>query len=647
MKGRRYSTAWLAAAGLALGAGSGGPALAGVVDEERVYRQEALAHAGAVASAYRRLEEHILLGSTGITAWTGSVPPASTGWLALWTERGVRARYCDDTLLVYLAPSELKGVGADHRSVHVAPFAYVPDGNEGQFPALHWLEGNVAQGGAARPTLSLPGCMTGDPLPSGRAALAGGVKDPFVHMTDGVSHELKTEACPAGMHGPGRRYAREIRQRQTGRGDPVGAPVEGTWRLVADACRGDYDDWEHYTVACSWTAGAPHHREMFGEEIWRRLKSVTAAGMTYGTPEFVSTSCWSGVAGTHPTPVINETSSLETMSVACGQGHTGTRRYRRTKTTRSTQFPWDDAPVITVRTTSWSLASSTCAGVQETTPPACDPDVEECEGTLECDPLTDEDCGQEGGTPPDEPDVYEFDVDKTRTRLCSVANAALTGTYVETQTCRYQYELYADGTRSDPVLLGCGVWWMSEDNCVPPPPPPGSTAGGYPPGSPGSGQCAPPSDGSASPGDGECGGLDPGIAAAIGAASGDGGSGDGGGGDGGGGGGCYFTTAVVEQRGEEPDDGPTLTALRDFRDTYMMETPLRRAMVWAYYRIAPLVVRDLPADDPSWQPMGEHIDRSVALIREGRLEAAFRAYVTGSSRLMLRWWLLRAGKAFS
>ena len=292
MRSWRNSTALVAAAGLAAGGAGGSAALAAsVADEERVYRQDALAHAEAVASAYRRLEEHILVRSTGETSWPGSVPPEETGWLASWTERGVRARYCDDTLLVYLAPAEVKGTRGDHRAVHVAPHAYVPDGNEARFPSLHWLEGNVAEGGAARPTVTLPACMTGDPLPSGRAAMAGGVADPFVHMRVGVSHELRTVPCPAGMHGPGRREAREIRQEETGRGDPVGSPVVGTWQLVADACRDDYEELEHYTVACSWQAGPPHNREMFGEEIWRRMRTVSAPteanpdGVSYGPPE--------------------------------------------------------------------------------------------------------------------------------------------------------------------------------------------------------------------------------------------------------------------------------------------------------------------------------------------------------------------------
>lgn len=641
MRAGRGLVAGLTAAALAAGGAGGASAAQSVGDEERAFRQEALGHAGAVASAYRRLEEHILLQSTAITTWAGSTPPATTGWLASWTVRGLRARYCDDTLLVYLDPQKLKGVGSDHRAVHAAPHAFVGEGEESRFPALHWLEGNVAKGGVARGSVTLPVCMTGDPLPSGRAALAGGVKDPFVHLRAGASYELRELSCPSGHHGPdpGIREAREVTWTEDGRGNRIGAKVFGTWQEIANMCRGDYSDWEYFTRECTWTAGRPHNREMTGEEVWKRRRTVTAAGTVLGTPVLESSSCWEGeelAKEAEDTPTITEVAQPESMTVACGQGFTGTRRYERTKTTRSTQFRWDSAPVVSVRYTSWSQTSSSCAPVVE--PPKCDPNVEKCEGTG-CDPLVDTDCGKQVGGPDPKsadpkPSTRTVDVDLTRTRQCP---SPMTGTYVQTQTCRYTYELSADGTRTQVGDKACGVWWMSVDNCKPPPgkepfQPPG-------PGNPGGGSCGPPGDGSASPGDGPCTGMDGSIAAAVAAATGSsGGSGSGG---------CYFTTAVVELRGEEPDDGPTLTALREFRDTYMMETPLRRAMVRAYYAIAPLVVRDLPADDPSWKPMGGHIERSVALIRDGDLKGAFRAYVTGSARLMLRWWWLRAQRALS
>ena len=156
-----------------------GPAPAQQSANERVYRQEALAHARAVTTAWRRLESYILGGSAGtpdpqgtsVSGWSGEVPPAGSGWLADWTLRGVRARYCEDTLLVYLAPERLKGVGRDHRAVQAAPHAYAGGGAQGQAPVLHWLETGRAMGAAGRPSVALPACLSDTALR--RAAALG------------------------------------------------------------------------------------------------------------------------------------------------------------------------------------------------------------------------------------------------------------------------------------------------------------------------------------------------------------------------------------------------------------------------------------------------------------------------------------------
>ncbi len=295
-----------------------------VSGDERVYRQEALAHAGAVEAAWRRLETFILEESGAATSWPGAVPPAATGWQAGWTARGLEARYCDDTLLVYLAPEALKGTGSDHRAVHAAPHAY--DG--GDRPVLHWLESGTAHGGAGRAGVTLPACLSaagaGGPLPSGRAALAGGVRDPFVHLTDRVTRETREEPCPDGEHGAGRTLIREATQAHDGRGNRAGDPVFGPWELSIDLCRADYSQWEHYTLACHWDAGPPHDRRMEGREVWRRLKTVTAGGESLGPPQFVSTSCWTGEAlPPPPEPEIGETTHEETKSGSCPAGYTG------------------------------------------------------------------------------------------------------------------------------------------------------------------------------------------------------------------------------------------------------------------------------------------------------------------------------------
>ena len=528
--------AWLlsgASAAVLLGAGAlaAGPALAQVAADERVYRQEALAHAGAVETAWRRLETFILRESGAAVSWPGAVPPASTGWQAPWTQRGLEARYCEDTLLVYLAPEALKGVGRDHRAVHAAPHAY----GGGEKPVLHWLESGVARGGAGRGAMTLPACLSeaarGGPLPSGRAALAGAVRDPFTHTTERVTRERTEEPCPAGMHGEGRTLVREVTRTENGRGDPVGDPVEGAWEVLIDLCRADYSRWEHYTLTCHWDAGPPHNRRMEGREVWRRLRTVSAAGETLGAPEFVSTSCWTGNAlPPPPVPAISETAREETKSGSCPAGYTGSIGYERTVTLRSTRFPWDEAPVMQTITGAWTVASDGCVAVPE----------------------------------PDR-----------------------------------------DGpVHGDPGGPGGGAGAPGGDGC-------GSDSGG---------------------------GGDSGDSGGVGVCSADGIGVNGGGGNGGGGGdgGCFLTAAVVELRGEA-DGGPTLTALRAFRDGYMMRTAERRALVDEYYAVAPMIVAAIPAGHAEWERIAAEVDAAVEAIAGGADDAAFGIYVELVRRLKADW----------
>ena len=505
------------------------PAEAQGYEAERTYRQEALAHATAIAEAWRRLEDHILRRSAAPVSWTGSVPPAAAGWLDAWTEHGVRARYCENTLLVYMEPAVLKGVGRDHRSVQVAPHLYA----DGGLAALHWLEGGAAAGTAGRPDVALPACLSdasfGGPLPSGRAALAGTVRDPHLDLRERVSHERTVEDCPAGTHpsgwphGGGRTMTREVRQTHDGRGDPVGDPVTGTWQVSIDDCRADYSEWEHYTLECSWLAGPPHNREMTGQEIWRREKTVTAAGVSWGTPEFVSTSCWEGKVPALPQARITETLRTETASGACPADYSGTAVLTRTVTERATLWPWDSQPTVQDIPGNWIADETGCLPVV---------------------------------SPPIHPDRF---------------------------------------TPGGPTGTGTG--------------------------GPGDGTCGPSGDGGGSdgPGDGTCSG--PGV----------------GPGSGGGNGGCFLTEAVVSVRGIETDDGPTLTALRAFRDGYMQETVERRALVVHYYEIAPRIVAAIPRGHEDWGWIGAQVDEAVAAIRTGEDDRAFAIYVAMVRRLEARW----------
>ena len=526
---------------------SAAPASAQQSANERVYRQEALAHARAVTTAWRRLESYILEGSAGtpdpdgtsVSGWSGAVPPAASGWLADWTLRGVRARYCEDTLLVYLAPERLKGVGRDHRSVQAAPHAYAGSGAQGQAPVLHWLEAGRATGATGRPSVTLPACLSdtafGGPLPSRRAALAGTVRDPYAHTNERVSRERQLEDCAAGEHGQGRTRVREVTQTHDERRNPVGDPVHGPWQLLIDECRADYTAWENYTLVCHWAAGPPHNRRMEGREIWRRLKSVTAEGETLGPPEFVSTSCWTGKVPVPPKAVVTETAQTEAMTDGCPPGYTGSQDYRRTATRRATQFPWDAEPIVQINYGPWILETDSCEAV---TPP---------------------DWGGDADIGGGQPDAGGF-----------------------------------------------------------------GGAGG-----PGGDSCSPSLDPDA--GTDVCS-VDSSIGfdtSGVGSGGGDGG--------GGGGSGCFLTTAIVERRGIEADDGPTLTALRRFRDGYMMKTPKRRALVAEYYEIAPRIAAAIPQGHSDWDWIGGRIDAAIAAIAAGDEDAAFAVYAAMVRRLAKRW----------
>ena len=547
-------------------------------ESEEVYRQEALAHARAISEAWRRLEDHILRRSAAPTRWTGSVPPASTGWLDAWTERGVRARYCGNTLLVYMEPEVLKGVGRDQRSVQVAPHLYAAAGG---LAALHWLAGSVAEGTAGRPDVALPACLSdssfGGPLPSGRVALAGTVRDPHLDLRERISHERTVEDCPAGTHGGGRTMTREVRQAHDGRGDPVGDPVTGSWQVSIDDCRADYSEWEHYTLACSWLAGPPHNREMTGQEIWRREKTVTADGVSWGTPEFVSTSCWEGRTPALPQAEVTETVRTETTAGACPAGYSGTAVLTRTVTTRSTTWPWDAQPTVQDIPGNWIADQSGCSRVVT---PVSEPPDDEPDGE---NPDDEGDPESPDGTP--DPDVRDDEPDP------------------ETPDEKPK-------PRTPQVTPGG----------------PGGTGTGT--GAPGTGACGPSGDsggsdggGSDGPGDGTCSG--PGVGPGAGSGGGDGG--------------CFLTEAVVGARGIEADDGPTLTALRSFRDGYMQQAPERRALVARYYEIAPRIVAAVPRGHGDWAWIGAQVDEAVAAIHAGEKDRAFAIYVAMVRRLEARW----------
>lgn len=97
----------------------------------------------------------------------------------------------------------------------------------------------------------------------------------------------------------------------------------------------------------------------------------------------------------------------------------------------------------------------------------------------------------------------------------------------------------------------------------------------------------------------------------------------------GGGGFCFITTAVCEARGEA-DDGPTLTKLRGFRDSYMQENRYRQGLVWLYYRTAPALVERIKERADASAYLETLYDRFIApacaAIDQGLMMDAFTLY---------------------
>ena len=99
---------------------------------------------------------------------------------------------------------------------------------------------------------------------------------------------------------------------------------------------------------------------------------------------------------------------------------------------------------------------------------------------------------------------------------------------------------------------------------------------------------------------------------------------------------CFLTTCVTRLRGEA-DDGPTLTALRAFRDNYMTSDPNRVQLVMEYYRDAPRIAAAIPRNHSDWEWMADRIDLAANAASAGHDEAAFRIYADMFQRMRDTW----------
>ena len=367
--GMRHGIVWAATAAVSMG-GFAATAQGGV---DGHFQSHALRYAGMIERAYGRLHGFIRHRSTAVVSWSGAaVPPVATGWEAVWTEAGLRARYCDNVLLVYFGAAEAKGVGGAHRAIQQARRSFLPERERGvKLPMLSWLEASrvVDAHGSDR---SLPACITAnylEPLPSGRAALAGDVVDPWTELRELESFEHREAPCPPGKHGV-KRHRRTVTQEFNKSDAPVGAPVHGAWESAPGSwCRDDYTYYELFTRPCTWYQGEPFNQNMEGTETWRVPVSVSAdpdnpvggTRKTTGASEFVSSTCWGTAHGPVPVPTTNHEYFTETSTLSCPSGMTGQIATARQRITTTTTYPWGEEPLVAVDYTNWSETSNSCA----------------------------------------------------------------------------------------------------------------------------------------------------------------------------------------------------------------------------------------------------------------------------------------------
>lgn len=94
---------------------------------------------------------------------------------------------------------------------------------------------------------------------------------------------------------------------------------------------------------------------------------------------------------------------------------------------------------------------------------------------------------------------------------------------------------------------------------------------------------------------------------------------------------CYITTAVCKSQGK-PDDCYELSAFRDFRDSYLMQSGNGRRLVEEYYDIAPGIVMLINMEKHPDKIYGniyeKHLMPCLRFIEEGRKEECQSRYVS-------------------
>ncbi|MCD4674874.1 MAG: protein kinase [Desulfobacula sp.] len=104
--------------------------------------------------------------------------------------------------------------------------------------------------------------------------------------------------------------------------------------------------------------------------------------------------------------------------------------------------------------------------------------------------------------------------------------------------------------------------------------------------------------------------------------------------------GCFITTAICKSK-NLPDDCRELNLMRQFRDTYMIETPELQKDVIEYYQIAPKIVSQVESSGQAkkiWTDLCEqYLLPAVAQCEKGDNDGAYHSYRSMMDNLTKKW----------
>ena len=534
-------------------------------------------------------------------------------------------RYCGGRLLSYFDTTEFKRNLTEEQIQNAPLLQAIREGknaNSGGLFMLRTVGGERELIGTGLRKRSYPACFdvvngVADPLPDGTLVLTQtALLKTRASYSQKVGTERKIEVCEAGTVGSGRRMYRNVYQDKNELGHAVGERTpEDTWTVMPTGCSTPLEIKQHIIENCPQGGVARFEFDLTQAQdpanpfktIWVPA-NLDASGNPILVRDMLVGQCENVPPKQKTLDPVRDETFTETQSPSCNVAYPsypgalyGAYREERTRRERIFELPFLSEDVNQITYTNWESVEDGCYRNQIS------------------------------------------DAVATRTIACPTS---WVGVHRQQRTLRTTVTDYANPSYTDPRAVAVIKNWTTVLNtCQPAPPSGGSGSSGTNNNSvdvDGDGQgdykdahAAYRATGSygvgVENGCGPCNGPDKGGSSG---GSSTGGSGSSGGSSGGGG--CFLTTAIVGQRGEA-DDGPTLSKLRNFRDTYMASNPDMVADIAHYYDVAPQLVATIPLGHKDWLWIESQVDQAVLHIDADELDEAYNVYRAMVEQLMADW----------